>query len=296
MAIPNLHDNTINEEFQITNFVSVDEAADFMSLPGIKDIVFTLEELFGALGDIFKKVLDIVKDILSIFGLDGLFSADSLKSLFDFIFSFMSENMTGFGFPANMREEMRDAYVSSCMNFNNRLSSEFGMKLPNIFTLSLLGVLMALICNGTSNAYSSLYSMFESKDIMEKSDLDSLFSSSVSKIMTFDNTNAIDLVKDVSTGPFSSSLLSSNPKFIDKSIQYINKDTVDKDTTFDDMIGIYSNLNSDFTTDTNMERYKNASKFRSLGETKDLSTVNRNSIDNPTSASELGLSTLSRLF
>jgi len=295
MGIPNLKDNIVNKDFKIENFIDIAEAKDFMSLPGIEDIVFSIQELFGAIGAIIGKILQIIQAIMSLFGLTGLFNSEAMKKLFGFIFSFINGNMSGFGFSASTREEMKGAYVSSCMNFNNDLNSKFGFRLPNIFTVSLIGVLMALICNGVEGAYSSLYNLFKNKNIMSNNELDGMFSRSVGPIMNQKNDNSRAMIEDISTTDFAGSLLTHNPRIARQSVSYLNADkgrpTANK---YDSVVSAITSMDSSFGNSSNISGFKGASMFKSYAASKNSREVNASLLDNPNGTSgNLGLSVLS---
>ncbi len=294
----NLKDNVINSDFKLENFIDIDEAKDYLGeLPGIKDIVFTIEEIFAAIGKFAGEIMKIINSILELFNIQGLFDSLGLNKLFDFIFGYVGGMMGGFGFSAGTREDIRNSFTSSCLSFNDSLSSKFGQTTPNIQMLSLIGVLMAMFCNGIDKAYSGLYSLFNDKDIMPEPELKNMFASTVGGMTKMPNTKSISAVQDISSSPFSDKVILHNPSIATDSLKYLNSDTTkhkDKAKTYDMVVGSISTMDDSFGYDNNISIFTGASKFRNLATGKNLSKVNSSLISNPTGTSgDLDLSVLS---
>ncbi len=298
MPIPNLKNNLLNKDFKLDNFINVSEVEDYIKeLPGIKDIIISVEELFSSIKKFADKIMKIVDKVLSMFNIKNLFDSVGLKDLYSKIFDMTNSSMEGSGFTSGQREDVRKSFVSTCLNFNDSLSSEFGMKMPTLQSLSITGVLLAMICNGSKDAFTGLKDLFKSKEIMSDDNLNSLFAKTVTPLMKNKNTNSINMINDIATSDIGESILGSNPNILKTALNYMNDDkTVSKNNSnvFDDVLSSFTTLNDTITNPSDTSIFKTATKFKELANSKNLSTFSQNNIDDPTTViDDLAISVIS---
>ncbi len=284
MGIPNLKDNTFTEDFKLENFIDLTEVKEFENLPGIKDIVFKIEEIMKAIGDFANKIMAIVKQVLSaVMGILDLFNVDALKKLFGTIFDIVGKAMSGFGFSAATRESMRNPYVTSCLNFNSDLSNKFNFGFGDLLSLTLIGVLAAMFCNGQPDALNQAYALFKDKEIMEEGELKELFGGSIGTLMTIPNENSIQTVSGINNAEFKDNILLNNSQYVQQTLTYLNADTTtvkNKHKAYDDVLMTLSSVDDRVDSIDNLKTYRNTNKFSELAEAKNLSKINTDVITN----------------
>jgi len=264
-SIPKLS-STINQDFQLSNFIDLSEAEQYNTeQPIIKDIVLTFGDIAGALGDLYNTVMGLVNEFLSIFsGLKQFFDKLGLTDLFKSIFDFVSNNTSGFGFSLEQRTNLSDMYVNSCLNYNSYLNTSYGNKYNDLYSLTLVGILNALICLGTEGALTSLYAMLSDNTELDKTEVDNMVGSSLSYFMNESNPNSISLFEEIGTLGLEKSVSYYTPNITELGLKYIENDT-STNTDYNKLINSFQSYDNSFGTNTfDMSIFENTSKIGSL--------------------------------
>jgi hypothetical protein len=192
-SVLNLGDNILDNDIQISNFVDLSEAPDFLNniLAGIEDFLNSvLGSIVGAIKAIIGKVLGFLKALFEMLGLDGLLNGLGFGGLLDSIFNMIFDAL-GYSGPLTLRVDLLDFVKNNCMNVGSYLSTTNSTLHP-IGVFGLIGALMAMICAGVQDAYTALYTILRNTPVIgELVDSLSLMRSDLTSVVGIDSEDPV---------------------------------------------------------------------------------------------------------
>jgi hypothetical protein len=263
--------STIDEKFNINNFIDMSEAEDFLKNTDImKDIVLAIDSITGLIGDILKVVTSIVNKFMDIFNsLKALFNGSFIKGLIDWLTGFISSNLSGFGFSLATSNDFKNMFNVACTNLANTLdNNKLGM---SGYSFSIIATLNALMCIGQEGSYTAMKEVLSSSDTLSDNEVNDLLGGSISAVLSIPNKNSISLINEISSIDLGKSILAYDPNFTQNALNAANEDTSQAD--FDSLNDSLVTIDPLFTQTSNTFIFNGKDKYKELSQQSLKSSV-----------------------
>jgi len=281
--------DTINQDFNISNFIDLNEVEEFVKdLPIVKDILMVIDDIFKTFTEIYETVMKIVNQVLAFINeLLSLFDSLGIKDLIDKLTNFISSLFTGFGLTIKDTNSFENLFVTSCNYYNDTLNNKFNLNF-DMFSFGLIAITQALLCAGVPGSLKAMHDIFNSDDRLTEDNVNEIFSNTIPMVLKDNsNINSIDFLNDITALDIGKNVNSYIPNFSETSLNYIENDK--SENSFDDVTNIITNIEPSFKETTDITIFKNKNKIKDLAKESLLGKVNNISEINEVSFETLTL-------